>query len=124
MGRREPKHRSKKHQSYRFGILAEYWVIFRLVLKGYRILFRRYKTPVGEIDLIARKRDTLIFIEVKARRNEQTLHEVLTSHQQQRIRQAGNYFLARFPHLNGKDCRFDLATVGKRFRMEHHLDAW
>jgi putative endonuclease len=49
------------------GRRAEAIAAFYLQLKGYRILARRVQTRVGEIDLVARKGDTLIFVEVKAR---------------------------------------------------------
>jgi len=39
-----------------------------LIAKDYRILARRFKTPAGEIDIVARQRWSLVFVEVKARR--------------------------------------------------------
>jgi putative endonuclease len=54
-------------KAYRLGHLAETRCVWYLRLKGYRILSRRFKTPVGEIDIVARHRGTLVFVEVKAR---------------------------------------------------------
>ena len=60
--------RNKKIKSYWFGIIAEYIAIFFLLMNGYKILKRRYKTFAGEVDIIARKSKAIISVEVKARR--------------------------------------------------------
>ena len=57
--------------SYKYGIFAEYVVAVYLILKGYRILEKRYKTKVGEIDILAVKGRDLIAFEVKARRKQE-----------------------------------------------------
>lgn len=59
--------RAARRRNDNRGRRAEAVAALFLQLKGYRILARRIRTPVGEIDLIARHRDTLIFVEVKAR---------------------------------------------------------
>ena len=56
-----------KKQTYNFGILAEKIAISFLRLKGYEILEWRFKTKVGEVDIIAKKSDVIIAVEVKAR---------------------------------------------------------
>ncbi|HEV7822172.1 MAG TPA: YraN family protein, partial [Burkholderiales bacterium] len=53
--------------AFRTGISAEARACAYLILKGYRIPAKRYRTPHGEIDVIARRGKTLIFAEVKAR---------------------------------------------------------
>ncbi len=60
----------KRRRAEKRGHAAEYWAALYLMLKGYRILALRYRTPLGEIDLIARRKDVVAFIEVKARRSE------------------------------------------------------
>jgi len=58
----------KRVSAYRHGLLAETVAALLLRLKGHRIIARRYKTPVGEIDLVALKGKRLAFAEVKLRR--------------------------------------------------------
>ena len=53
--------------AFRTGLSAENRAAAFLMAKGYRILAKRFRTPYGEIDLVARKRNLLAFIEVKAR---------------------------------------------------------
>ena len=58
--------KSAKLKAYEQGHAAESIAAFYLMLRGYRILKRRYKTPVGEIDIIAKKDSALHFVEVKS----------------------------------------------------------
>jgi Holliday junction resolvase-like predicted endonuclease len=57
----------ERRLAFRFGLTAESRAAAYLIAKGYRILARRFKTPVGEIDIVARRRGVLVFVEVKAR---------------------------------------------------------
>ena len=59
--------RPERQITFRTGISAESRAAMFLVAKGFRILARRWKSPVGEIDIIARRRSLLVFVEVKAR---------------------------------------------------------
>jgi len=68
--------------------------IVYLILSGHRILAWRYKTNLGEIDIIAKRSAEVKFIEVKARRDKQQT-EVLTSFQQKRIGDAAKLFLQK-----------------------------
>ena len=65
MAERTVGHRRK---AYRRGHRGEWLAALALMLKGYRILARRHRTKLGEIDLIARRGDLVLFVEVKARR--------------------------------------------------------
>jgi Holliday junction resolvase-like predicted endonuclease len=58
----------KRVRAYRHGLLAETVAALLLRLKGHRIIARHYKTPVGEIDLVALKGKRLAFVEVKQRK--------------------------------------------------------
>src|SRR5262245_24383467 len=57
----------ERQMAFRTGISAESRAAAFLIAKGFRILARRYRTPVGEIDIVARRRRLLVFVEVKAR---------------------------------------------------------
>ena len=66
VARREPRPPAdpERRIAFRFGLSAESRAAAYLIAKGYRILFRRFKTPVGEIDIVARRRGVLVFVEV------------------------------------------------------------
>ncbi len=97
--------------SYRRGTSAETFAALLLQLQGYRILERRFKTPLGEIDLIAKRGRWLVFVEVKRR---ETLEEGLYAvslRQQKRIQNAALLFLKnrkKFQHLG---MRFDVMVM-------------
>lgn len=96
-----------------------------LMLKGYRILGRRVRTHLGEIDLIARSpRGILCFVEVKAREQIETAREALRPRQQLRIARAAQHYLAQQPALGAKGVRFDVVTLGSRGLPRHLPDAW
>lgn len=80
-------------KSYLRGIFAEYYVSFYLRCCGFQILRRRYKTRVGEIDLIARKGRDLYFIEVKNHKH--FLQEAIRLRQMSRIRCAAEVFMSK-----------------------------
>jgi putative endonuclease len=117
----------KKVKSYRFGIIAEMVVIFYLRLKLYKIIAKRYKTQFGEVDIIAIKHQSLIAIEVKARKNKRSYLkniEILTPKQSLRIRQGINYFLSTNSNYQNFTVRFDLIVVDKFFTIQHYKNYW
>src|SRR5580693_6701861 len=59
--------RPERVAAFRLGLSAESRAAMLLIAKGYRIAARRWKTPVGEIDIVARRRRDIAFVEVKAR---------------------------------------------------------
>jgi putative endonuclease len=96
--------------SFRLGIFAEYIVLFLYKICFYRILHRRYKTYVGEIDLVVVRGKTLVFIEVKARK--MGMYENIVSDEQiRRIKRAAELFLSKNLQYNQYDVRFDFALV-------------
>lgn len=84
-----------------------------LIRRGYQILERNYRIRQGEIDLIARDGNYLVFIEVKYRKNEGSGHpaEAVDARKQQRIRQAAEHYL--YCRRCGEDtpCRFDVVSI-------------
>ncbi len=114
---------SHKKQTYDRGLRAEKIARIYLRLKGYKILEQRYKTPVGEIDLIVQKRNVVAFVEVKARSTQMTALESLTPMMRRRIERTAAYYAAR-KNVKNVDLRFDLITLSPPFHI-HHLDnAW
>jgi putative endonuclease len=98
--------------------------LWQLRLKGYRILARRYKTVVGEIDLIARRGDVIAAVEVKARADLDTASEAIGRRQRQRIVRALTHFLVSHPELAALAARFDVMLVAPGSWPRHLRDAW
>src|ERR1044071_3971488 len=103
--------RSARVKAYRRGVLAEAVVATLLRLKGNRIVARRYKTPVGEIDLVALKGKRLAFIEVKRRKTQEDAAWTLPTRQRRRIIRAAQYWLAGHPDYAGHDIGFDVVLA-------------
>ena len=115
--------RRSRARAYRSGVFAESLVALLLRLKGYRIVARRYKTPVGEIDLVALKGRRLAFIEVKRRKTREDAAWTLPARQRRRIVRAAQYRLARHPDYAGHDIAFDVVlaapwATGRAFRSQ------
>jgi len=106
--------------AYRGGHRGEALAAWYLRLKFYRILARRYKTPLGEIDLIAERWGTIVFVEVKARARADSLLATFESINRGRIVRAADYWLSRHPGLAGRDRRFDVIFLA-RWRWPYHL---
>jgi len=116
-----------RRAAWLYGHRAERWAAFWLRLKGYRILARRLKTPVGEIDLVARRGTTLVAIEVKARDavdNVASMADLVRPHQRKRIEKALLLSLDREPNWQSLDIRFDVVLVSGPLRLTHIKDAW
>ncbi len=108
----------------RRGRRAEALAAMMLRLKGYRILARRLRTPVGEIDIVAARGRTLVFVEVKNRKDDALAAEAITHRAKARIVRAAEFFLSRHPHLSERELRFD-AVLTRAGRWPRHIrDAW
>jgi len=98
--------------------------VWFLRLRGYRVLARRFRVPVGEIDIVARRGSVVAFVEVKARPSADAALESLTPRQRRRIARAALAFLQARPGLEMLVLRFDLVLVTP-WRLPRHLeDAW
>jgi putative endonuclease len=106
--------------AFRFGLSAESRAAAFLIAKGYRILARRFRSPVGEIDIVARRGGVLVFVEVKARETFDEAAEAIGKRQQNRIIAAAQSWLAAHPDDALRDMRFDVVLVVPR-RLPHHL---
>src|SRR5579883_3361487 len=101
----------ERQAALRTGLSAESRAAALLSAKGFRILARRWKSPVGEIDIVARRRTLLVFVEVKARNHFDTAAESVTPRQRQRIAAAAEAWLASYPNERITDIRFDAVLV-------------
>src|SRR5215475_5222440 len=103
--------RPERQAAFRFGISAESRAAAFLIAKGFRILARRWRSPVGEIDIVARRRHLLVFVEVKARASLEDAAESVNQRQRRRIAAAAEVWLATNPDVTITDCRFDAILV-------------
>jgi putative endonuclease len=92
--------------------------------KGYRILAKRFRTPVGEIDLVVRRRNLLVFVEVKARATLDEAAYAVTPRQQRRIIDAAQTWLMAHPEHAEFDLRFDAMLIAPRHLPRHLLAAF
>lgn len=120
----KPVARPERQAAFRTGISAESRAAAYLVAKGFRILARRWKSPVGEIDIVARRRRLLVFVEVKARGNLDEAAESLQARQQRRIAAAAEAWLAANPDESIQDIRFDAVLVAPGKLPRHILAAF
>jgi len=104
------------------GRRGELWAALFLSLKLYRIVARRVKTPVGEIDLIARRGATTVFVEVKARSFSHQEAEALFAVNSRRIVRAAQLWLSRHPALAEGGTRFDVIFLAP-FTWPRHIVA-
>ena len=110
------------------GKLGEDLACAEIARRGYAILARRYRTRVGEIDIVARDGDVIVFIEVKTRTGDQFGGgaEAVTGWKQRRITQMAVDYLARH-RLHDRPCRFDVIVVdltGESARVEVYAHAF
>lgn len=114
----------QKQKTHDRGIMAEGAAEIFLRAKGYKIIERRYRTGVGEVDLIAMDDDYIVFIEVK---NRPSLDEALfsiTPKMRGRISDAAMAFLAQHPNYTMRPMRFDVIAVKLPFTIRHMENAF
>jgi putative endonuclease len=117
---RRGRPRPERQAAFRLGVSAESRAALFLIAKAYRILARRWKTPFGEIDIVARRRTTLVFVEVKARAQADAAAAAVTERTQRRIVAAAELWLARHPEDAQRDIRLDVILVTPG-RMPRHI---
>ncbi len=114
--------------AFRTGLSAEARAAAYLMAKGYRILSKRFRTPHGEIDIVARRRNLLAFVEVKARASLDEAAYAVTPRQQARIINAAQawlqVWLAAHPDHAEFELRFDAILIAPRCLPRHLLAAF
>ena len=111
-------------EAYLGGHRGEALAAWFLRLKLYGVVQRRYKTPVGEIDLIATRFGTTVFIEVKARSKPVVEAEALQAVNRSRITRAAQYWLARHPGKAQTNFRFDVIFLAPGRWPRHVINAF
>lgn len=107
-----------------FGRRGEEVAAWYLRLKGYRIRDVRVKTPVGELDLVAERFGSVVFVEVKARQREGGMGEALLAVNRRRIVRAAGYYVARHPALATRPLRFDVIFLAPWAWPRHVVNAF
>ena len=118
----KPDPRPERVAAFRVGLSAESRAAAFLIAKGYRILARRFRTPVGEIDIVAGRRNTLVFVEVKARSTLDGAAEAVTDRSKRRIVAAAAYWLSQHPEDVMRAMRFDAVLVAPG-KLPRHIAA-
>lgn len=107
------------------GRRGEWLAALVLMLKGYRILGFRLRTPHGEIDLLAQKGRVLAVVEVKLRLTREEALGAVKPEQRARLRRAAQALVARRRGLNGLVVRLDLVALARGgFWPRHIANAW
>ena len=120
---RRPGRTERGTRAFSAGRHAEGLAACYLRLKGYSILASRYRTAVGEVDLVARSGKTTVFVEVKWRPTAEEGAMAIAPRQQERIRRAAEWYLSRHGHP-GVPCRFDVVLVVPWRFPRHIKNAW
>ncbi|MGH6922273.1 MAG: YraN family protein [Propylenella sp.] len=113
-----------RHAAYRHGHVAEAAAALLLLVKGFRLIARRYRTPLGEIDLIAKRGRLIAFVEVKARPSHAEALESVGRFSERRIVDAADLWLAKHPDAAGLDLRYDMVLVTPWRLPVHIADAF
>jgi len=113
----------KRQEAERQGRRAENRAALWLRLKGWRVLGRRVRTPVGEVDLIVRRGRTVAFVEVKARSNAEGAELSLDRHRLRRVAAAAEALAPRFVR-KGDDMRIDAMFVVPHRLPRHLPNVW
>ncbi len=114
----------KRIAAFRLGHRAEALCVWHLRLRGYRIVARRLKTPLGELDIVARRGQVLAVIEVKARAQRDDAADAISPHQRLRIERAAAWLLSGRPQLATLSVRYDAMLIAPRRLPEHIEGAW
>lgn len=120
MGDRTQNRRLAEAAGRRAEAIAAWW----LRLKGYRIVAQGYRSPLGEIDIVARRGGVVAFVEVKRRATHAGAIEAIQPRQRQRIARAARLYLQSTPALARLQPRFDAVVLVPGRRPRHLPAAW
>ncbi len=116
--------RRSRAAAHQHGHRAETVALWYLRFKGYRLLAQRFKSPAGEVDLIMRKGNTTVFVEVKARATVDSGILAVTAYQSSRISEAAAFYTARDSKAASSFQRFDIVAVPSYLWPTHIKNAF
>ena len=111
----------KRAAARSFGLYAETLAAVWLRLKGYRVVARQFRVTGGEVDIIARRFDTIAFVEVKARGVMEDAQIAITPQKLRRISVAARRWLTKNPVVAQYTLRVDAVFVAPR-RLPLHVE--
>ena len=112
---------ARRFKAYRRGHRGEWLAALALMAKGFRIVARRYRTKLGEIDLIARRGDLDLIVEVKVRATLIEAMDAIARQSERRIEAATDLWLSCQPDHGRLSIRFDMVAVLPR-RWPVHVE--
>jgi len=115
--------KNKKHIAFHRGLRAESLAAWYLRLKCYSIVARRFKTRLGEIDIIAKRGNLVAIVEVKARPSLAQACQAVDKNSERRIEAAADLWLARQNYGKNLNLRFDVIII-RPWRWPHHIKAF
>ena len=107
----------------RHGRIGETAAAWWLRLKGWRILDRRVRTKLGEVDLVAKRGNLVAFVEVKRRATEADLDFAIDQRRLARVAAAAEMLMPRYA-ANGEDIRIDVILIAPGRALRHIENAW
>jgi putative endonuclease len=119
-----PRSSADRRKAFFRGHVSEHLAALWLLLHGYSILAMRFRTKAGEIDIIARRRDLVVFVEVKARRVVDQAVFAVDDYTARRIRNASAVWLSRQPDAARLSYRYDIVAISPWRLPRHFPDAF
>ncbi|MBD3730124.1 MAG: YraN family protein [Sphingomonadales bacterium] len=113
----------KRQRAETAGRAGEAQAALYLQLKGWSILARRRKTPLGEIDLVARRGGVVAFVEVKWRKTAAELDQAIDAYRLRRVAAAAEAVAHEYA-TGGEDIRIDVLLLAPRSLPRHIVNAW
>ena len=113
-----------KSRRWQKGADAEQAAATFLAAQGYTVLARRLRTPAGEIDLVVRRGEDLVIVEVKARATLDGGLEAISLRQRQRLTGAAEWLLGHWPDVAQCSVRFDCIVAVPGLPLYHVENAW
>jgi putative endonuclease len=113
-----------RRRAHAFGLRAEWIAAAWLLAKGYRVLERRFLVKGGEIDLVVRRGDAIVFVEVKAREDIDDALDAIREVKRRRISRAARAWLSRNPWAAGATLRGDAVFVAPGRLPRHAVEAY
>lgn len=111
-------------KTYQIGKWAEWRAGLYLRLRGYKIIAKRLRTPMGEIDILAQKNGVWIVAEVKYRPTTESSKYSISDHQKHRLINASLWVMNHYTLPQDTDFRFDAILLSPKTPIQHIKNAW